>query len=77
TLASLALDRRDAATRLPIVDATPAAFVPPEPLAYAGGRAVRAAMLRRDRLEEEGSRVDPITRAVCALPRALGMHLGR
>lgn len=77
TLASLALERRDEPTRLPIVDATPTAFVPPEPLAFAGGRAVRAAMLRRDRVEESGGRVDPITRAVCAAPRALGMHLGR
>ena len=76
-LASLALDRRDDATRLPIVGAAPSAFVPPEPLAFAGGRVVRAAMLRRDRMQEEGRRLDPITRAVCAAPRALGMHLGR
>jgi hypothetical protein len=76
-LASLALDRRDDATRLPIVDAAPGAFVPPEPLAFAGGRVVRAAMLRRDRLQEEGRRVDSVTRSVCAAPRALGMHLGR
>jgi glycine/D-amino acid oxidase-like deaminating enzyme len=76
-LASLALDRRDAPTRLPIVETAPAAHVPPEPLAFAGGCVLRAAMLRRDRLEESGDRVDPLTRAVCAAPRALGMHLGR
>jgi glycine/D-amino acid oxidase-like deaminating enzyme len=76
-LASLALDRCDEATRLPLVDAGPAAFVPPEPLAYLGGSLVRRAMLRRDRAEENGGAPGFATRAVAAAPRALGMHLGR
>jgi glycine/D-amino acid oxidase-like deaminating enzyme len=77
TLASLALDRRDAPSRLPLVDVRPPSWVPPEPLAYAGGSFVRSAMLRRDRLEARGSRPGPVTRATCAAPRLVGMHLGR
>ena len=51
--------------------------VPPEPLAWAGGMVVRAAFLRRERLEEAGRRPDPLTRAVCAAPKALGIHVAR
>jgi glycine/D-amino acid oxidase-like deaminating enzyme len=76
-LASLALDRRDEHTRLPIVDAGPGAVVPPEPLTWLGGSLVRSALIRCERLAEEGGRADPLTRAVCAAPRAMGMHLGR
>jgi glycine/D-amino acid oxidase-like deaminating enzyme len=76
-LASLALDRRDALTRLPIVDSGPGALVPPEPLAFLGGSLVRSALVHRERVEEEGGRADPITRAVCAAPRAFGLHLAR
>jgi glycine/D-amino acid oxidase-like deaminating enzyme len=77
TLASLALDRRDEHTRLPIVEAGPGARVPPEPLTWLGGSLVRAALIRRERAAENGSRADPLTRAICAAPRAMGMHLGR
>jgi glycine/D-amino acid oxidase-like deaminating enzyme len=77
TLASLALDRRDEYTRLPIVDAGPGARVPPEPLTWLGGSLVRSALIRRERAAEDGERADPLTRAICAVPRAMGMHLGR
>jgi glycine/D-amino acid oxidase-like deaminating enzyme len=76
-LASLALDRRDSASRLPLVEPESAARVPPEPLAFAGGSLVRRAMIRRDRLEEEERRLDPLTRAACAAPKVLGLHVGR
>ncbi len=76
-LASLALDRRDAPTRLPIVDSGPGAFVPPEPLAWLGGSLVRTALVRRERIEQEGGQADALTRAACAAPRALGIHLAR
>jgi len=33
--------------------------------------------VRREHVEEAGGRPDPLTRAVCAAPRALGMHLAR
>jgi glycine/D-amino acid oxidase-like deaminating enzyme len=77
TLASLALDRRDEHTRLPIVEAGPGARVPPEPLTWLGGSVVRSALIRRERSEERGETADPLTRAICAAPRAMGMHLGR
>jgi glycine/D-amino acid oxidase-like deaminating enzyme len=76
-LASLALDRRDEHTRLPIVEAGPGALVPPEPLTWLGGSLVRSALIRRERAAENGDRADPLTRAICAAPRAMGMHLGR
>jgi glycine/D-amino acid oxidase-like deaminating enzyme len=73
-LAGLALGDDD--RRLALVD--PAPFrVPPEPLAWVGGNLVRSAILRSERLAGEGRRPDPLTRAVCAAPRALGIHVGR
>jgi glycine/D-amino acid oxidase-like deaminating enzyme len=75
-LASLALDRRDQITRLPIVDPPPVR-VPPEPLRYAGGTVVRAALLRRERLEDQGRRADPVTRGIAGLPERIGVHIGR
>jgi glycine/D-amino acid oxidase-like deaminating enzyme len=59
---------------LPAGDPPP---VPPEPLAWAGGMIVRAAFLRKERLEGAGRRADPLTRAVCAAPGALGIHVSR
>jgi glycine/D-amino acid oxidase-like deaminating enzyme len=77
TLASLALDRRDDNTRLPIVESGPGAWVPPEPLAWLGGSVVRSALVRREHAAEMGECVDPLTRAICAVPQALGIHLAR
>ena len=51
--------------------------MPPEPLAWVGGMVVRRAFLRAERLHGEGRRPDPLTRAVCAAPRALGIHVSR
>jgi glycine/D-amino acid oxidase-like deaminating enzyme len=75
-LASLALDRRDQLTRLALVEPTHAP-VPPEPLRYLGGTLVRAALLRKERREQAGLRVDPITRLIVEMPRRLGIHIGR
>jgi glycine/D-amino acid oxidase-like deaminating enzyme len=76
-LASLALGRSDEYTRLPLVGADAGAWVPPEPLAWLGGVAVRSALLRVESAAEHGERADPLARAVSAAPRALGMHLAR
>jgi glycine/D-amino acid oxidase-like deaminating enzyme len=75
-LSGLALDSRDADTRLALVDPS-LPLVPPEPLAWLGGQVVRAAFLRRERLEAEGRRPDLLTRAACAAPKALGIHVSR
>jgi glycine/D-amino acid oxidase-like deaminating enzyme len=76
TLASLALDRRDEHTRLALVEPPPVR-VPPEPFRFAGGTIVRAALLRRERLEEEGRRPGPLTRFVTGVPARIGIHIGR
>ena len=61
---------------LAVVDPEPVR-VPPEPIAFAGGMLVRRAFLRKERLEVDGRPVDPLTRAVAAAPRAIGIHVGR
>jgi hypothetical protein len=75
-LASLALGRRDRWTALPLVEPRPVR-VPPEPLRYMGGAIVRRALLRKERLEEEGRRADPLTLAVAGLPERMGIRIGR
>jgi hypothetical protein len=62
---------------LPIVDSGAGAWVPLEPLAWLGGSLVRGALVRREHAEELGEEAGLLTRAVCAAPRALGMHLAR
>ena len=59
-LAALALDRRDAVTRLPFVDPPPKA-VPPEPLRIAGAAVLRRALARKEAAEEAGRTPDPVT----------------
>jgi glycine/D-amino acid oxidase-like deaminating enzyme len=76
-LASLALDRRDRWTRLPLVGSEAGAWVPPEPLAWLGGNLVRRAFLRREEAYERGEEPGPVTRAMCAVPKALGIHVAR
>ena len=75
-LARLALDRRDEITRLPLVEPGSPLF-PPEPLRFAGGSLIRAALVRADRAADEGRVVDPLTALVASLPRRLGLHLPR
>ena len=76
-LASLALGRRDRWTALPIVGSDPGAWVPPEPVAWLGGNLVRGAFLRREQAWERGEQPDLVTRALCAVPKALGIHVAR
>jgi glycine/D-amino acid oxidase-like deaminating enzyme len=64
------------ATDLALDDPAPV-HVPPEPLAWLGGLLVRRAFLRKERLEEAGRAVDPITGVVAAAPRVMGIHVAR
>ncbi len=76
-LASLALDRRDAASRLALVD-PPAARVPPEPLKWLGGSALRRVLLAADRAQDDpGARGGRALRAAATVPRRLGVHVSR
>jgi glycine/D-amino acid oxidase-like deaminating enzyme len=76
-LADLARGAATPLTALPIVGDLPPKRFPPEPLRFAGGSVIRAALVRRDDAEARGARVDPVTGLVAALPRLLGLHLPR
>ncbi|WP_187369367.1 NAD(P)/FAD-dependent oxidoreductase [Baekduia soli] len=76
-LADLARGADTALTRLPIVGGLPPRRFPPEPLRFAGGSVIRAALVRADDAASAGRRTDPVTAAVAALPRLLGLHLPR
>jgi len=75
-LARLALDRRDAITGLAIVEPERKRF-PPEPFRFAGGSAIRGALVRRDDANDRGTAPDALTGFVASLPRRLGLHLPR
>jgi len=75
-LARLVLGRRDELTRLALVEPG-RKLMPPEPLRWAGGTAIRGALVRSDRAEDAGRRPDTLTRTVAALPRRLGLRLPR
>jgi glycine/D-amino acid oxidase-like deaminating enzyme len=76
TLASLALDRRDEPSRLPIVDPSPQR-VPPEPFHWIGGSAIHAGIMRKERAEGEGRRPHPLSSALAKVPELIGFHIGR
>jgi glycine/D-amino acid oxidase-like deaminating enzyme len=76
TLASLALGRRDAHSRLAFVDPAPQR-VPPEPLHWLGGEAIRRALVAREDAELAGRRPDPLSSLVSRIPELIGFHIGR
>jgi glycine/D-amino acid oxidase-like deaminating enzyme len=76
TLASLALDRRDAHSRLAFVDPSPPR-VPPEPFHWIGGEAIRAGISRKESAELDGRRPDPISSLLARIPELIGFHIGR
>lgn len=73
TMASLA---RGDTPALALVD-PPGGTVPPEPLRVLGASVIRRALVRKERLEELDRPVDPVTRAVAALPGLMGVHIVR
>ena len=75
-LARLALDRRDDLTGLALVDPE-SKLMPPEPLRWAGGTAIRAALVRRDAAYDSAKDPGPLTAFVASLPRRLGLRLPR
>ncbi len=76
TLASLALDRRDEASRLPFVDPSPPR-VPPEPFQWLGGEAIRAGIMAREEAELAGRAPSRIASAISHIPELIGFHIGR
>ena len=76
TLASLALGADDEYSRSALIEPEQVP-VPPEPFRYVGGTLVRAALLRKDTLEDADRPVGPAIRFMCDLPSRFGMHFGR
>jgi glycine/D-amino acid oxidase-like deaminating enzyme len=74
-LASLALGADDEWSRLPLANRMPPRL-PPEPIRYVGGTAVRRAILTVEEADEEGRRAGLLARGVAALPRVLGLRVG-
>ena len=74
-LASLLVTPDAPLSRLPIVGRRPRRF-PPEPLRFAGARAIREALIRVDDAAEEGRRPNLLVRQLAALPRRLGYRMG-
>jgi glycine/D-amino acid oxidase-like deaminating enzyme len=76
SLASLALERHDEASRLAFVNPPPLQ-VPPEPFRYLGGSVIRRAILRKENAMEKGREPGPVTRALARIPERMGIHIGR
>ncbi len=76
TLASLALDRRDEASRLPFVDPAPR-HVPPEPFHWLGGETIRRALVSKENAELSGRTPSPLSSLIAQLPKLVGFHIGR
>jgi glycine/D-amino acid oxidase-like deaminating enzyme len=76
TLASLALDRRDAPSRLPFVDPAPPR-VPPEPFSWIGAEAIRAGIIHKEAAELANRRPNPTSSLLARVPDLIGFHIGR
>ena len=74
-LASLVLGADDEWSRLPLAGRRPPRL-PPEPIRYVGGAAVRRAILAVEDADEQGRRAGPLARGVARLPRLLGLRIG-
>jgi glycine/D-amino acid oxidase-like deaminating enzyme len=76
TLASLALERRDEASRLAFVDPAPRR-VPPEPLHWIGGEAIRRGIIAKEEAELAGRHPGRLSSALARVPELIGFHIGR
>jgi glycine/D-amino acid oxidase-like deaminating enzyme len=75
-LASLALDRHDDYSRLAFIDPSPPR-VPPEPLSWLGGEAIRAGIMRKESAEFAGRSPSLISSLLARVPELIGFHIGR
>jgi glycine/D-amino acid oxidase-like deaminating enzyme len=76
TLASLALDRHDEASRLAFVDPAPPR-VPPEPFHWIGGEAIRAGIHAKEEAELAGREPGRLSTTLARVPDLIGFHIGR
>ena len=77
SLASLALDRRDEASRLALHRAGRRSGSRPSRSASSAATIIRRAILRKETAEEHGERAGPLTRFVAGIPERIGIHIGR
>jgi glycine/D-amino acid oxidase-like deaminating enzyme len=75
-LASLALDRRDGASRLAFVDPSPRR-VPPEPFHWIGAEAIRRGIIAKEEAELAGREPGRLSSALAGIPELIGFHIGR
>ena len=75
-LASLALDRRDEHSQLPLVEPEPRR-VPTGLASWIGGNAIRAGLVAKEAAEERGTVPGPLSRGLAAIPKRIGFHIGR
>jgi glycine/D-amino acid oxidase-like deaminating enzyme len=66
-LASMALGRDDEWSGCGLARGVPAARLPPEPVRFLGGQAVRRAVGRKERIETDGGSAGPVVRGLAAL----------
>jgi glycine/D-amino acid oxidase-like deaminating enzyme len=76
TLASLALERHDQASRLAFVDPSPPR-VPPEPFHWIGGEAIRAGIMAKEDAQLAGREPSWLSSRVAGVPELIGFHIGR
>lgn len=76
TLASLALDRNDEASRFPFIDPSPPKL-PPEPFHWIGGEAIRAGIMSKEQAELTGRAPNPLSSLLARVPDLIGFHIGR
>jgi glycine/D-amino acid oxidase-like deaminating enzyme len=76
TLASLALDRRDEHSQLPLVEPDPR-LVPTGLALWLGGNAIRAGLVVKEAAEERGTVAGALSRGLAAIPERIGFHIGR
>jgi glycine/D-amino acid oxidase-like deaminating enzyme len=76
SLASLALDRHDEASRLAFIDPSPPR-IPPEPFHWIGGEAIRRGLIAKEAAQLEGREPGRLSAAVAGVPELIGFHIGR
>jgi glycine/D-amino acid oxidase-like deaminating enzyme len=74
-LASLVLNENDIWANLPLVRRD-VPRLPPEPLRYWGGRAIRRAIIACEEAEEQNRPPSPLASAVASLPKLFGLRIG-
>jgi glycine/D-amino acid oxidase-like deaminating enzyme len=75
-LAALALDRRDEHSHLAFIDPSPPR-VPPEPLTWLGGEAIRWGLIRKEDAELQGQSPSLTSSLLARIPKLIGFHIGR